>query len=180
MKNFVLRCMMIAMVAVGANSVQAQTYQISDNCAQPVAVVSMAPVVGAACQSCGQAACPGCHSSGVIGCTTCDAGCSLEIKQEKEKKTCFEVEKKTICIPSVQLPFGICCKPMFARSKTIKVLKTKSYEVPVTKYIWSKADTGCSESACITCAEGVAVAPATTAPLQEAPMPQPMPQISGN
>ena len=180
MKTFVLRCLMIAMIAGCVSSVQAQTYQISDNCAQPVAVVSMAPLVGAACQSCGQAACSGCDHSGIVGCTTCDAGCTLEIKQEKEKKTCFQVETKTICIPSVQLPFGICCKPMFARSKTIKVLKTKSYEVPVTKYIWSKADTGCTQPACVTCAEGVAVEPAVSAALQEAPMPQPMPQVSGN
>ncbi len=113
----------------------AQTYSISDQCTDAVGKVAVA----ADCQ-CGNVGCQSCGPVRHQACATCDAGCELEIKEEKVKKTCFEVEKKTICIPSVQLPFGLCCKPLFARSKTIKVLKTKTYECPTTKYIWSKAE----------------------------------------
>jgi len=69
---------------------------------------------------------------------TCEEGCTLEIKEEKEKKTCFKTEEKTICIPPVQLPFPRFCKPLLAKTKTIKVLKEDTYESPITKYTWKK------------------------------------------
>lgn len=73
--------------------------------------------------------------------------CSLKAECVKEKKTCFEVEQKLICIPKVSLPWRKCKKPCggncagncrhkCGKTKTVNVLKTKSYECEVCKYSW--------------------------------------------
>lgn len=185
MKTLLSSAASLLLVGLLANLAQAQAYQNpvtapayqnpvagsvfagSVNCAEPVG-----SQIISGCSSCGNPNCSGCTP--VAGCTTCDS-CSLEIKEEKVKKTCFEVEKKTICIPTVQLPFGFCCKPLGARSKTIKVLKTKSYEVLETKYIWTAQEPACPPcESVVPCAD--AVASPMVAPVPVAPQPTPSPE----
>lgn len=71
-----------------------------------------------------------------IHCPSCDAGCYLEVKQGKTKKTVFETVTKTVCIPNVRLPWRSACEAPSARTRTIKVLKKKSIECPKCEYKW--------------------------------------------
>lgn len=155
MKSVLTQLTLIGAIVLGLAQVShGQIVQSATDC-----TTAVSPTTVAGCNHCGQPTCQGCGP--VTGCPTCEAGCDLEIKQEMEKKTCFMIERKTICIPTVQLPFGFCCKPLSARSKTIKVLKTKSYEVPVTRYIWSKSEVPCGNAPC---ADPVAPGAAPAAP----------------
>ena len=60
----------------------------------------------------------------------------------KEKKTCFKVEEKVICVPAVRMPWHKCNPPTTSKTKTIKVLKKESYESPACSYKWSIAKAG--------------------------------------
>ena len=89
------------------------------------------------CESCDS----GC-STGCATCPQCNASCQLEIKQGKEKKSCFKTECKTICIPKVRFPWQKCCEPRCAKAKTVKVLKKHSYECPKCEYKWTPVPCG--------------------------------------
>ena len=73
--------------------------------------------------------------------------CVLSAECVKDKRTCFEVEQKLICIPKVSLPWRRCekpcqggcaanCRHKCAKTKVVKILKTKVYECDVCKYSW--------------------------------------------
>lgn len=71
--------------------------------------------------------------------------CLLETKTIKEKKTCFKVEEKVICVPAIRMPWHKCNPPTTSKTKTIKVLKKESYESPASSYKWSVAKAGETE-----------------------------------
>lgn len=55
----------------------------------------------------------------------------------KEKKHCFEVECKDVCIPAVKGPFAPCCEPPpCGRVRTVNVLKKVEYECERCGYKW--------------------------------------------
>ncbi len=86
---------------------------------------------GKRCGACGKRRrpkkCPQCE---------CDF-CLLELDCGKEKRTCFKTEQKLICVPPVRLPWKKCCPPGVSKTKTVKVLKTHTYECPSCSYKWT-------------------------------------------
>ena len=72
------------------------------------------------------------------GAANCD-GCTLEVKAVTEKKTCFKVEEKVICVPAVRMPWHKCDPPKTSKTKTIRVLKKETYERPSSSYEWTVA-----------------------------------------
>ena len=73
--------------------------------------------------------------------------CVLDAQCVKEKRTCYEVEQKLICVPKVSLPWRKCekpcggdcasnCRHRCGKTKTVKVLQKKTYECNVCKYSW--------------------------------------------
>ena len=62
--------------------------------------------------------------------------CCLKTECGKESKKCYEIDYKTICIPKVNPPWKKGCQPQCAEARSVKVLKTKSYECPKCKYTW--------------------------------------------
>lgn len=84
----------------------------------------------------------GLRKSSRVACPECACeDCLLEIKPSTEKKTCFKVEEKVICVPAVRMPWNKCDPPTTSKSKTIKVLKKETYECPTCSYKWSVAKT---------------------------------------
>lgn len=95
---------------------------------------------------CGDANCGvkriGLRKSSRMACPECDCEvCTLEVKSVKEKKTCFKVEEKVICVPAVRMPWDKCNPPTTSKAKTVKVLKKESYECPASSYKWTVAKT---------------------------------------
>ena len=97
-------------------------------------------------------------------CPSCGGECcELSITQEKEERTCFKVEEKTICVPQIQLPW--CCgrvRPTYTRK--IRVLVEESYECPVCHYEWkvvSPSATDTTNPAAGAAAHGVVPSDAT-------------------
>ncbi len=79
---------------------------------------------GCDCEDCGPVVCPNCY-------------CELKHEVEKEKKYCWNIECKAICIPKVKFPWEDCCAPpKCAKMKYVNVLKKKEYECEVCKYKW--------------------------------------------
>ncbi len=75
---------------------------------------------------------------GCVECPQCACEvCKLEVDNSKIKKTCFQVEQKTICVPPVRLPWKKDCPPVTSKTKTVNVLKTHSYECPNCTYKWT-------------------------------------------
>ena len=89
---------------------------------------------------------------GCATCPQCDTCCQLNVDEDKEKKHCWNVEYKEICIPRVVFPWQkSCCAPYAnngAKVKTVRVLKKHSYECPTCKYSWTPVDTGCCSDGC--------------------------------
>ena len=87
---------------------------------------------------CRRAKCNACNSEcGYVECPQCACQtCYLEVDQSKVKKTCFKVEQKVICIPPIRFPWQDC-PPTTARTRTVNVLKTHSYECPSCSYKWT-------------------------------------------
>ena len=75
----------------------------------------------------------GCH----LHCPRCNHVCKLHVEQEKETRTCFNVECEPICIPPVTFPWEKCCPIKPARVKYISVLKAEEYECDVCRYNWT-------------------------------------------
>ena len=70
-------------------------------------------------------------------CPQCDCEfCELKVSKTKDKKKCFEVKQKEVCIPPVRLPWKRCCPPTKAKVRVVNVLSSKSYECPACKYEW--------------------------------------------
>ena len=70
--------------------------------------------------------------------------CVPERVTVKEKKHCWEVECKEICIPGFKGPWQSCCEPpACGRVRTVKELKKVEYECERCGYRW--------EPACATC-----------------------------
>jgi hypothetical protein len=71
-------------------------------------------------------------------------------KQEtiKEKKHCWDVECKDICIPKAKWPWESCCEPKCAKVKTIKVLKKVEYECEKCHTKWEVLSCGCQDGNC--------------------------------
>lgn len=62
--------------------------------------------------------------------------CELSYVEEKESKSCFQVDYKTICIPKVKLPWQSCCTPRCAEARSVKVLVIHKYKCPKCKCRW--------------------------------------------
>jgi hypothetical protein len=80
-------------------------------------------------------------------CPRCGEVCISTVTVGKEKKYCWEVDTKTICIPKIRFPWERdrdskeCCKtgclaPKSARTKCVKILLKREYECDVCKYRW--------------------------------------------
>ncbi len=103
----------------------------------------------------------GLRKSSRVACPECACeDCLLEVKPSTEKKTCFKVEEKVICVPAVRMPWHKCNPPTTSKSKTIKVLKKETYECPTCSYKWSVAKT--SEPASTADKTATVIEPATT------------------
>ena len=102
------------------------------------------------CKKCGRVkcCCPKPRRSCCRKCPKCQTDvCVLEAECVDEERKCFEVEQKLICIPKVSLPWRKCekpccggcaanCRHQCAKTKAVKVLKTKTYECKVCQYSW--------------------------------------------
>ena len=100
--------------------------------------------VATAC-GCGESGCRSCKLKRVRkvrtpltrSCPQCDCDfCELKVSKTKDKKKCFEVKQKEVCIPPVRLPWKKCCPPTKAKVRVVNVLKSKTYECPGCKYEW--------------------------------------------
>ena len=73
-----------------------------------------------------------------VECPDCDCDfCELKVSKTKEKKKCFEVKQKEVCIPAVRLPWKKNCPPAKSKVRVVNVLSTRSYECPKCKYEWT-------------------------------------------
>ena len=61
--------------------------------------------------------------------------CRLGIEHVEEKKTCFKVEQKTICIPAVRLPW-MKCKPTVSKTKVVNRLTSHQHTTKKCQYKW--------------------------------------------
>ena len=85
----------------------------------------------------GKRGCKGCALLKKKSCPQCDCDfCELKVSKTKDKKKCFEVEQKEVCIPAVRLPWQKNCPPKRSKVRVINVLKSKTYECPGCKYEW--------------------------------------------
>jgi hypothetical protein len=70
-------------------------------------------------------------------CPECGEECCPQPTTIKEKKHCWEVECKNICIPAIKWWWQDCCElPMCGRVRTIKTLKKVEYECEKCGYKW--------------------------------------------
>ncbi len=71
-------------------------------------------------------------------CPQCDCDfCELKVSNTTEKKKCFVVKQKEVCVPPVRLPWKKDCPPTKAKVRVVNVLGSKSYECPKCKYEWN-------------------------------------------
>ena len=83
-----------------------------------------------------------------------DCGCKVCVPSTevvKEKKHCWTVDCKDICIPKAKWPWDTCCEPQCAKVKTVKVLKRVEYECEKCGCKWDVLSTGCSCGSCASC-----------------------------
>jgi hypothetical protein len=105
-------------------------------------------------------------------CPECKHRCKLEAKLGEEEKSCFEVEESVICVPRVvfpwqkQTPTGwfrclsqACddchdagcnaCVHNGAKTRKVKLLKSKKYQCPKCEYTWTaeeKSNSCCDQT----------------------------------
>lgn len=84
------------------------------------------------------------HLRGGACCPDCGHKiCQPEPITTKEKKHCWEIECKDICIPAIKWWWEPCCTPpKCGQVKTIKVLKKVEYECEKCGYKWKVIDVG--------------------------------------
>jgi hypothetical protein len=76
-----------------------------------------------------------------------ECGCAICRPVEtmlKEKKHCWEVECKQICVPAARWPWEKCCEPRCGKVKTVKVLKKVEFECEKCGYKWEIHGAGCA------------------------------------
>jgi hypothetical protein len=90
--------------------------------------------------------CSDCGYGKRVHCPRCSEPCYPTVSKDMEKKHCWCVETKTICIPKIRFPWerhsgdccaskdGCCPQPKCGRTKCVRVLVKKEYECPVCKY----------------------------------------------
>lgn len=78
-------------------------------------------------------------------CPQCDNKiCVAQPETTKQKKHCWEVECKDICIPRFKWPWECCdVPPRCGQVKTVKVLKKKEYECEKCGYKWEVKTVDC-------------------------------------
>lgn len=90
-------------------------------------------------------------------CPQCDNKVCVPVPETvKEKKHCWTVECKDICIPHVKWPWQSCCDPpKCGKVRTVKVLKKIEYECESCGYKWDIKTVGCScqGAGCASCAK---------------------------
>jgi len=105
-------------------------------------------------------------------CPACNYVCQLEAAIVDEDKKCFEIETEVICIPRVVFPWqrtsvlpgcGGCtacvsvgcsaCVHNGAKTRKIKLLKSKTYSCPRCEYTWTAEENRCGPQ-CHACAAG--------------------------
>jgi hypothetical protein len=104
-------------------------------------------------------------------CPECKHCCQLDAEIGDVEKKCFEVETKVICIPRVVFPwqvgkhcFPFCkknecsscdacngrgcsnCVHNGAKTRKIKILKSRKYQCPQCEYAWSTVEKPCGSS----------------------------------
>jgi hypothetical protein len=88
--------------------------------------------------------CNDCGFGKRVHCPQCSEPCYPTVSKDMEKKHCWCVETKTICIPKIRFPWehsSDCCDskdgcppPKCGRTKCVRLLVKKEYECPVCKY----------------------------------------------
>ena len=133
------------------------------NCATCVQALP-APVPVVADCGCGQSACSscqptviaspcGCKKAGCLKCLSrlrkrCSGGCAqcpkcegdvceLKLDKGKVKKSGWKTEQKSVCVPTVRMPWQKCCPPGTSKSRLVTVLKKHTYECESCSYKWS-------------------------------------------
>ena len=112
------------------------------SCSLPAGAFGQNCASQAGCQTGGcnaggcQGGCGGCksHCGEPIQCPNCANFCKVEVETIKEKKTCWDVECKLICITKVTLSWQKCCAPKCAKMKFVRVLKQEEYECEHCQY----------------------------------------------
>lgn len=130
-------------------------------------------ITSSAC-GCKKPSCTGCKQRRVLRTPSpqCDCDfCELKVSKTKEKKKCFEVKQKEICVPPVRLPWKKCCPPTKAKVRVVNVLSTKSYDSPSCKYEWKVFEPETSKSADSSGAVKVNMSDSTTASSVDAAAP---------
>lgn len=75
-------------------------------------------------------------------CPQCSQPCTPKFceptpETEKEKKHCWCIETKDICIPHIRWPWQSCCEPpKCGRVRTVKVLNKVEYECEKCGWKW--------------------------------------------
>ncbi len=73
-----------------------------------------------------------------IVCPQCHKHCKCEVEKVTEKKTCFDVECKAICVPRVKFWWEDCCQPpRCAKTRLVHVLVEEEYECEHCRYKWT-------------------------------------------
>ena len=94
-----------------------------------------------------------CYSAGIVPhlhtCPQCNQPCKCKLCEptpttEKDKKHCWCIETKDVCIPHIRWPWQPCCEPpKCGRVRTVKVLKKVEYECEKCGYKWEIKCAGC-------------------------------------
>jgi len=67
--------------------------------------------------------------------------CTLKVEKGKVQKSYYTTEQDIICVPQVRLPWQKCKPvPTCSKTRTITLLKEKTYECEVCKYSWEVLD----------------------------------------
>jgi hypothetical protein len=86
-------------------------------------------------------------AAGVHGhdCPHCGCGVCMPVETVvKERKHCWEIECKQVCVPGIKWPWDKCCEPPRSGPvKTVKVLKRVEYECEKCGYQWEIQAAGC-------------------------------------
>jgi len=71
-----------------------------------------------------------------VRCTQCEPVCSPRRVKKEEKKHCWKVLPKYVCIPGYKLPWQSCGTPRCGRVRCINVLEKHEYKCEKCGYEW--------------------------------------------